>query len=98
MNLYKTRRSLNVDIHWFINLQEYFELRLGQVTGGAVLGENKTIRVEIEKNDNPHGLFAVSRHSNKLFKMENPETEMTVNVSLSRKYGSTGRIEVSDLL
>ena len=65
------------------------------MSGGATLGQQKVIRVEIEKNDNPHGLFAVSQHTPKLLTIPNPSVEEKVNVTLTRKYGHSGQVKVS---
>lgn len=72
--------------------KETFQIQLTQVTGGAILGQQNTLDVVIERSDNPYGLFGLYKSSNVI--LENPSEDKFIDVVVSRKDGTASRIKV----
>ncbi|XP_069555964.1 adhesion G-protein coupled receptor V1 [Brachyistius frenatus] len=74
-------------------LQEYFQVRLKNPTGGAEIGFGGQVTVIVPTNDDAHGVIGFAQNS---LSMEVEELEQNNQISLSveRRRGSFGRLTV----
>ena len=94
-------QQLTRDSHWFIlqilsddipELEEEFEISLGFVTGEGVVTSPDTVTVEIEANDDQHGMimFDSSQQSPVYINEDQPSPRAVLNVR--REGGTFGEV------
>lgn len=75
---------------------ETFSVVLDSVSGGAVLGSQRSITINILTSDNPYGLVGFVNSTD--LQLPNPNTTRTLRFGVSRTDGTQGPISVSHLV